>query len=281
MDQETEQLFEDVRRWDPDEFARRLDTVQTLIDRVSRFQASEPLRALELLTVLASKALRLPEADEPARERILRACSDLIHAQGGRDYRIDHEYAELLRRRNAFLKAGTYFERAAVAYARQHGPAFLEARPEGDREDLAFTLWREAAACYHAGGEAPQASRCRYQAMTRKRDQARGVERLLQWASCLVWGWGERPWRVVATGAILIALFAVGYAAAGFIPMSDSWAENLGNALYLSVITFTTVGYGHYLPASAAGKLLAGLEGLLGIVCTGLFLVTFVKRFAR
>jgi hypothetical protein len=78
-------------------------------------------------------------------------------------------------------------------------------------------------------------------------------------------------------------LYAVAYWAVGIkgIDPNASSLTVLGNSLYLSVITFSTVGFGDYHPANLPGKMLAASEGLLGIFFTGLFLVTFVKKYSR
>ena len=48
--------------------------------------------------------------------------------------------------------------------------------------------------------------------------------------------------------------------------------EVFGDALYLSVVTMTTVGYGDLVPLTATAKALAALQGLLGIGFVGLVL---------
>ena len=91
----------------------------------------------------------------------------------------------------------------------------------------------------------------------------------------------------------LVVVFAVGYAVlqagaaeAAFegmpvvwdaIPASDAAHVSrhhavFGNALYLSVVTMTTVGYGDLVPISWAAKALTGAQGLIGIGFVGLVL---------
>ncbi|MFI3267472.1 MAG: ion transporter [Rikenellaceae bacterium] len=57
---------------------------------------------------------------------------------------------------------------------------------------------------------------------------------------------------------------------------------NVGQGLWWSVITFTTVGYGDMAPATGFGKLLAGLIAMVGIgmlaLPTGIISSTFIKR---
>lgn len=52
------------------------------------------------------------------------------------------------------------------------------------------------------------------------------------------------------------------------------WETPLGfiESIYFSVVTITTLGYGDILPVTDTGRILTGLEALLGIVLIGLFL---------
>jgi hypothetical protein len=79
----------------------------------------------------------------------------------------------------------------------------------------------------------------------------------------------------------VIIAYALAYLGVWVDPHTGNRMVDLGNSLYFSAITFSTVGYGDFHPTNTIGKVLAASEGLLGIFFTGLFLVTFVKKFAR
>lgn len=53
---------------------------------------------------------------------------------------------------------------------------------------------------------------------------------------------------------------------------------NLGNSLYFSMLTFTTLGYANIYPASFFGKLLVTVEVTLGYVMLGLLVAILSKR---
>ncbi len=93
---------------------------------------------------------------------------------------------------------------------------------------------------------------------------------------------------LLQTYAALVLIFATLYGllqTAGRVPSIHGmqvWAGGhptlstlhaiLGDALYLSVITITTVGFGDLVPLSPLAKLLSALEGLAGIAFMGLAL---------
>ena len=93
--------------------------------------------------------------------------------------------------------------------------------------------------------------------------------------SLLLWGlmgYGERPLRVLGLAAFVILGYAAIYHAAGAIRESTFRA-----ALYFSMITFTTVGYGD-IPPRPEFRLLAASEALVGVVLCGLFLFCIGRR---
>lgn len=104
-------------------------------------------------------------------------------------------------------------------------------------------------------------------------------------------GYGERPLRIVILSALVIMIFSFIYFITGLnysneiiqFSSSNSFLENmidLLNALYFSVVTFTTLGYGDILPIGIS-KLFAGIEALMGGFILALFVVVFVKKMTR
>ncbi|WED21330.1 ion channel [Vibrio sp. JC009] len=102
-------------------------------------------------------------------------------------------------------------------------------------------------------------------------------------------GYGESPLRVVIFSIILIFCCALAYfilgttASSPLIPGLGGIAGvllELLNALYFSVVTFTTLGYGDIAPTGIA-RFIAAFEAFLGSFTMALFVVVFVKKMTR
>lgn len=104
-------------------------------------------------------------------------------------------------------------------------------------------------------------------------------------------GYGESPLRVVAFSVFIIVVFATLYFFSGlsFSGESLAYAPNTGvinnikiylSALYFSVVTFTTLGYGDLAPVGVA-RALAAFEAFIGSFTLALFVVVFVKKMTR
>lgn len=112
------------------------------------------------------------------------------------------------------------------------------------------------------------------------------------WFTMMKWlcNYGESPPRVFITVLATILIFGVCYALLGvqgvegnsslFTSPSEGLGAILWRALYLSIITFTTVGYGDPRPAPAAQGF-AAIEMALGVFLTAVFVVTFTRRLSR
>jgi hypothetical protein len=104
-------------------------------------------------------------------------------------------------------------------------------------------------------------------------------------------GYGEQPLRVILFSIVLILVFALLYFFAGlnfsgeslaFDPQASLWhnVKIYFTALYFSVVTFTTLGYGDLAPIGIA-RALAALEAFVGSFTLALFVVVFVKKMTR
>lgn len=74
----------------------------------------------------------------------------------------------------------------------------------------------------------------------------------------------------------IIVGFAALYRWAGSIKSSDGVIADAGNAVYFSIVTITTLGYGDFTPVDALSKFLVSAETIMGIVFIVLVLSTFI-----
>lgn len=100
---------------------------------------------------------------------------------------------------------------------------------------------------------------------------------IAQWLDSLIfhllWGYGEKPWRLALW--MLVAIFGFGtlqFALNG-IPGRGWWEH-----VYFSGVTFASVGYGDLIPEQALPRALAVIEGLLGITFLGLLIASATKK---
>ena len=96
-------------------------------------------------------------------------------------------------------------------------------------------------------------------------------------------GYGEKPYRIVLSALLTILSFAFLYAS--FNTMESSIAPGYilkwGDYIYVSAITFTTVGYGDFIPRPFMSfRLFAACEAFMGVFLTGLFIFTLARKYS-
>jgi hypothetical protein len=100
---------------------------------------------------------------------------------------------------------------------------------------------------------------------------------LTMYALRFLYGYGERPLRVIGWAAAVVFGLALvhwlfGTVAGGFL-----------DALYYSAVSFPALGYGQWAPEPQgwAGRFLGAGESFLGVFMMALFLVTFTRKMTR
>ena len=98
--------------------------------------------------------------------------------------------------------------------------------------------------------------------------------------------WGRFIGAVVAFFAFLNVLFALTYLALGLenlpgVPAPHSWWQDFLSALFFSIQTFTSVGYGHVYPGSNGTGFVSSLEALVGVLTFALATGLLYGRFSR
>lgn len=102
-------------------------------------------------------------------------------------------------------------------------------------------------------------------------------------------GYGESPLRVVIFSILFILCCAFAYFILGTAAQNPIYPNATGviavilemlNAIYFSVVTFTTLGYGDISPIGLA-RFIAAFEAFIGSFTMALFVVVFVKKMTR
>jgi len=100
-----------------------------------------------------------------------------------------------------------------------------------------------------------------------------------------VWGYGLRIGRLLRTGAVFITLVAtlVAFLSLPYVSPGSQAAGPLsfGEAIYLSALSFATLGLGGYTPASSGSQAVSVLTGLSGAVFIGFLAAALFRRIAR
>jgi len=194
------------------------------------------------------------------------------------------------------------FCNAAICYEE----ASREAENAGDYE-YASLLYRYAAVNYEKDMESFNFSECFYRSKECRRkfltyyllnpkkikpitksEEEKGLgaflKRILQWIaltlSCLIWGHGERPSRTLIAGISIVLLSAFLYTQGYLLESGVSKSPDFFDALYFSVITFSTVGYGDIVPIGFA-KMVVMMESLCGMFVMSLFIVGLSRKYLR
>ena len=188
-----------------------------------------------------------------------------------------------------YLKASNLAESARewyiAAVACQRVGDFLRTpKPPFDLE-RAFRMYRRAVGAYQNCGLFAEARELSYRLMYMKMRRARDlhlpwwqrIELIAFWA---IAGFGHRPLRVVGAAITFILCYAILYwcigGIAGPVPTEKI---TFAHAIYFSGTTFSTVGYGDFVPAPYA-QLIAMTEAFLGSFTIGLFVAVLGQRLS-
>jgi hypothetical protein len=152
--------------------------------------------------------------------------------------------------------------------------------------DKAMRMFRRASLAYERCGLFKEAREASYRSLRLRRHHAAELDlnrthRFELWLYDVTSGFGHRPLRVVRTALLIVLGYAVTFWTIGgvFDPENHATAGFL-DCVYFSGTTFTTVGFGDFLPAPHA-RLLAMSEGIVGAFLVGFFVVVLWRRLSH
>jgi hypothetical protein len=252
--------------------------IKVLRDRALKLKDSAPHDALNIFRRLAMVIDKVRYAKDEEKLDFFSEASDLGWKLGELKWHFDLRTAQLQRLLGNLPVAGIYYERAAQSYIQEGIDSKITTVHDWK---IQYEMLREARICHETSGYSRDASRCFIKGMKLRRDNSKTrLGKAKEWTLYLFWSWGESPLKVAIWGAVIIVFFSFGYYVTGLTGSSQNLYD-FAETLYFSVVTFTTLGLGDIVPATRVGQFLAAIEALFGIFFTGLFLVTFVKRFSR
>jgi len=97
----------------------------------------------------------------------------------------------------------------------------------------------------------------------------------------LLWGYGERPHRIILFGLVLILVFALFYTQGSFLSGKVPFKPNFSQAAYFSFTTYTKVGPEEVLYPLGFNKFFAVIEGFIGIFTIPLYLTGLCRKYLR
>ena len=97
----------------------------------------------------------------------------------------------------------------------------------------------------------------------------------------VVWGYGEMPFRTFGIACGVVVLSTLCYYVSGAV-LTGGFVQKVSffESFYMSIMTYTTVGYGDYVPMGWT-RGVAAMEALLGVMLTPLFLISLSRRYLR
>jgi len=99
----------------------------------------------------------------------------------------------------------------------------------------------------------------------------------------LVCGYGEKPYRIIISSVIAIFGYGFLYKILDAVRSSEiaGYRMKFADYIYYSIITFTTVGYGDFVPKiNSIFRLIAASEAFTGVFMGGLFIFTLARKYS-
>ena len=166
----------------------------------------------------------------------------------------------------------------------------LGAHEQYQRAEDTYRIVRQR---YEANGQTDTAGTFFYNEMVCKRKQMPkwSVGRFWSKGVDLICGYGEDPMRVIGFSLTVVVMSALLFCLTGMSHGDNTYTFRMANdlgedlrilayAMYYSIVTFTTLGYGDMV-ALGWGKGIAAMEAFAGVFLNSMFLLTFAKKMIR
>jgi len=177
-----------------------------------------------------------------------------------------------------------------------------EAEKTGDAEYTSL-LYKHAAVCYEKDKEYAEFAECYFRSKEfLRRAFGRSLWHTVQsgnlreWFSreffpkfinwlglsfnSILWGHGEKPHRTLIFGISFVLLCAFLYAQGYLYDHGERIRPSFAQALYFSVVTFTTVGYGDVTP-DGFSRFIAVWEAYSGLFIVSIFITGLCRKYLR
>ena len=104
---------------------------------------------------------------------------------------------------------------------------------------------------------------------------------LLNSSLCIIWGYGEKPYRTLLSVLSVILISSIIFYMSGMLVYNgEIIIPSFFDSFYFSVITFTTLGYGDYQPVGIY-RIVSMIEALSALFLMPLFVIALTRKYLR
>ena len=155
---------------------------------------------------------------------------------------------------------------------------------------------RRISSLYERNGYSAIAGEYFYQSKRTERKSLHGARKIISTGSLILCGYGERPLFTMVSMIVSILAFALAYMLTGFSTgnqdiflntVIEAWPNIIqifkyyGHSVFFSVTTFSTVGYGNYVPIGEISSCLAAVQMIMGVSLSALWTGCIFRKIAR
>ena len=147
---------------------------------------------------------------------------------------------------------------------------------------MAANSYRKLRLKYSEQGEPEIAGHFFFRERVNQRRQKKLLKRVINYIfQELLFGYGEKPFRVITSSGLIIFMFSIIYKYSNLLVNGNEKIVNdLFSSIYFSTVTFTTLGYGDYHPIKWL-RFIAASESIIGAILIALFVVTLTRKLIR